>query len=92
MDNIVLNAIANPVRLKLLYCLSRERKNVLQLIEKCGLSQSAVSQHLLKLKGAGLVKDEREGKFVYYSLVNPGTVLLIRTIDNFLKEMRNIKS
>jgi len=38
------------------------------LAEALGITQSAVSQHLRVLKGAGLVKDERQGYWIYYSL------------------------
>jgi len=71
MENLIVSAFSNPVRLKILCCLSKGKKNVHELIGNCGLAQSAVSQHLIKLKNAGLVKDEKEGKYVYYSLIHP---------------------
>lgn len=49
-------------------CLAAKPKNVTELIGNCGLSQSAVSQHLVKLKLSGLVETRKEGKEVYYSL------------------------
>ena len=36
--------------------------------EEFGISQPAVSQHLRVLKSAGLVRDERQGYWIYYSL------------------------
>lgn len=38
------------------------------LAERLGVSQSAVSQHLRVLKSAGLVRDERKGYWIFYSL------------------------
>ena len=70
MQNDIISAFSNPVRIKLLCCLSRGKKNVKQLIDNCGLTQSAVSQHLIKLKKAGLVKDKKIGKFVFYSITS----------------------
>ncbi len=61
-------AFGNQVRTKLILCLARSPKNVTQLIQNCGLSQSAVSQHLTKLKKSGIVKAEKNGKEVWYSL------------------------
>lgn len=68
MNNEALSAFSNPTRLKLLCCLSKKSTNVEELIGYCTLSQSAISQHLGKLKKAGLVKTKRRGKFIYYSL------------------------
>jgi len=66
-ENIV-KALCNPARLQILKCISKKEKTVAELIKTCGLSQSSVSQHLIKLKKAGLVKDRREGRKIYYSL------------------------
>jgi DNA-binding transcriptional ArsR family regulator len=85
MEYPVLNAFSNSVRLKLLCCLSKNRKNVQELMENCGLSQSAVSQHLTKLKKAGLVENEKSGKFVYYSLTNPKTAKIAMLMNDFCK-------
>jgi len=86
MKNKTVNAFANPVRIKLLCCLSKDKKNVAQLMENCGLSQSAVSQHLTKLKNANLVKTERDGKFIYYSITNPKTTVIANLLKEFCKE------
>ncbi len=42
--------------------------NVNALAKRIGISQSALSQHLRVLKASGLVKDEREGYWIHYSL------------------------
>lgn len=63
-------AIGNATRAKLILCLAKKPKNVSQMITICGLSQSAVSQHLAKLKKTGLVHTNKEGKEIYYSLSN----------------------
>ena len=73
MEKRVIYAFSNPTRLKLLCCLVKSSKNVNDLIENCGLSQSAVSQHLRKLKKTNLVKTTRRGRFIYYSLENKKT-------------------
>ena len=87
MENTIIAAFSNPVRLKLLCCLSKGKKNVRELIENCNLAQSAVSQHLLKLKKAGLIKYEREGKYVYYSLTNTKAAFLAHNLYEFAKEV-----
>lgn len=64
-------AFGNKVRTKLLLCLEQKSKNVSEIIATCGLSQSAVSQHLAKLKEARLVSARKDGKQVYYALTYP---------------------
>ena len=88
MQNDIVSAFSNPVRLKLLCCLSKGKKNVHELIGNCGLAQSAVSQHLMKLKKAGLVKDEKNGKYVFYSLVHPKAAYIAHDLNEFAKGVR----
>lgn len=68
MTDDIYTAFGNEVRVKLIHCLSQKSKSVTELIETCSLSQSAVSQHLRKLKEAGVVKTDKKGKTVWYSL------------------------
>lgn len=83
-----LDAFANPVRLKLICCLSKGKKNVQELIANCGLAQSAVSQHLTKLKRAGLVQHQKNGQYVYYSLLYPKSATLAKKIQEFIQEIQ----
>jgi len=87
MERKIIYAFSNPVRLKLLCCLNKKSSNVNELIDSCGLAQSAVSQHLTKLKSAGLVKSKRRGKFIYYSLVNEKTGKLANEVYEYAKEV-----
>jgi ArsR family transcriptional regulator len=83
----VLRIFASVPRLKLITCLKSGRKNVSELIKTCGLSQSAVSQHLSKLKKSGLVKAEKEGRTIYYSLADKEIVSISQKLFNFLKKI-----
>lgn len=87
MDEIQrLTAIANPVRLRLICCLNKKAKNVQELINTCTLSQSAVSQHLAKLRKSGLVKTQRHGAEIHYSLVNAKTAKIAHSLLSFIKQ------
>lgn len=55
-------------RIEIIELLKKEPMSVNALSEALGITQSAVSQHLRVLKGAGLVKNERQGYWIYYSL------------------------
>ncbi len=65
----VLHLLGNETRLKILYTLNLEgRLCVCDLSDILGLSISAVSQHLRKIKDRDLVFNVREGQTIYYSL------------------------
>ncbi|HBI35319.1 MAG: Transcriptional regulator, ArsR family [candidate division WWE3 bacterium GW2011_GWF2_41_45] len=87
MKNEIFMAISNPVRLKLIRCLSEKPKKVNDLINICGMSQSAVSQHLAKLKKAGILETHKEGKFVFYKLLYPEAAEIAVRVENLSKEM-----
>lgn len=55
-------------RIEIIELLKKEAMSVNAIADALGITQSAVSQHLRVLKSAGLVKDERQGYWIYYSL------------------------
>ncbi len=85
--DIILSALSNPTRLQLIQCLSHKPKSVSEMITICGLSQSAVSQHLAKLRRAGLVKTEKKGKTVYYHLAYPQLADLSSQMQTFIQKV-----
>lgn len=86
MKKNILPVFANMTRLKVINCLTDRPKNVGQLMKICRLSQSAVSQHLSKLKNAGLVQSDKIGKEVYYRLDNNRVGAITRILLNFVRE------
>ncbi|GAA2400796.1 metalloregulator ArsR/SmtB family transcription factor [Actinomadura vinacea] len=62
--------LADPTRMKILWALLQGESSVACLADLVGAAPTAVSQHLAKLRLAGLVKGRREGTFVYYSAAN----------------------
>lgn len=64
----LLKQLANANRLLLLCNLVNGEKTVSQLSEIIGLSHSAISQHLAKLRKAGLVEYDKRGQMVYYRI------------------------
>ena len=59
--------LADPTRIKILWALLHGESSVACLAELVSAAPTAVSQHLAKLRLAGLVRGRREGTFVYYS-------------------------
>lgn len=64
----LLTAMANAQRLRMLTVLSNEEMAVGNLAEHLGLSQSALSQHLAKLRALDLVATRRDAQTIHYSL------------------------
>jgi ArsR family transcriptional regulator len=64
------HALADETRLRILDCLLDCEQCVCDLTEELRAGQSRLSFHLKTLKDAGLIRDRREGRWVYYSL-NP---------------------
>jgi ArsR family transcriptional regulator len=63
--------IANPVRLCILAMLIKEEKSNVTEIQCCiDVPQPTVSQHLAKLKSAGIVSSERNGTEIIYKIKN----------------------
>jgi ArsR family transcriptional regulator len=63
-----LKALADPDRLKIIQCLQDGPKNVSQLAQLLRIEVANASHHLGVLRHARLVLDQKEGKFVIYSL------------------------
>ncbi len=64
----VLKAIAHPTRLFIVEELSKGERCVHELTEEIGADMSTVSKHLSLLKSVGIVRDEKRGAEVYYTL------------------------
>lgn len=67
----VFRALGNRARLRMAEHLAEGERCVAELVELVGLSWSTVSRHLATLRAAGVVRDERRGNQVVYSLALP---------------------
>ena len=63
-----LKALSDPNRREILEILKTGRLSAGEIAEKFPVSGAAVSKHLSVLKEADLIRDTREGKFIYYEL------------------------
>ena len=63
-----LKALSDPSRREILEMLKAGRLAAGEIAEKFPVSGAAVSKHLSVLKEADLIRDERQGKFIFYEL------------------------
>lgn len=63
-----LHALADSTRREILNLLKQSRMSAGDIVKNFSVSGAAISRHLSVLKEVGLIRDEREGKFIYYEL------------------------
>jgi ArsR family transcriptional regulator len=67
----IFKTLADPTRIRILALLEAEELAVQDLMDVLGMPQSRVSRHLGILREAGLLRDRRDGTFVYYRFLPP---------------------
>jgi ArsR family transcriptional regulator, zinc-responsive transcriptional repressor len=84
----LLKVLSAPARLAIVAELSEQPRFVHELVERLGMSQPLVSQHLRVLRGAGLVGVERHGKGATYSLADQHVAHIVADAVQHSKEGR----
>ncbi len=77
----IFKALADSTRLKILGLLSFREMCVCEVMVALDLTQPTASHHLRILENVGLVKDRKEGKWVLYSIANPGLFKGMRRLN-----------
>ena len=84
--SITLRAIAHPLRLKILsYIDKNDPVNVHDIFSNLNLDQSVTSQQLNILRASNLVKTNRKGKFIFYSLNYENIARINALVEGFKK-------
>jgi len=83
----VYKALADKTRLRILALLAHGELCVCELVPILSMSQPSVSQHLRKLRQAGLVKERKTAQWVYYS-IDGARFPLLPAIVNSLPDVR----
>jgi len=78
----ILKVLSNERRLMIVCMLYKGEKSVGTLEEIIGLSQSALSQHLARLRRDGLVKTRRDAQTIYYSLKSEETIQILACLHD----------
>lgn len=80
----VLKALAHPSRLWMVERLAEGELCVCELVAGVGADFSTVSKHLTVLKAAGIVRDDKRGKQVFYSLQVPCVLNFMHCVEAVL--------
>lgn len=65
---VTLRALADPIRREILNLLKSGRLSAGEITDHFDVTAASISRHLSVLKEADLIRDERQGKFIYYDL------------------------
>jgi DNA-binding transcriptional ArsR family regulator len=83
---LILRALNHKLRQQLLKLLEEKaRLTVTEIYSRLKLEQSVASQHLAILRRAGIVRTERDGKFIYYILNYPRIAEIGNSVNELLK-------
>jgi len=84
--SLVLRALNHKLRQQMIKMLEENNKmTVTDLYIQLRLEQSVASQHLAILRRAGIVKTERDGKYIYYRVNEERIAQINQIVDNLLK-------
>jgi len=82
----ILKALSHPIRLYILEILQEGEKCVNEIYERLHIDISTVSRHLSTLRKVGIIKDEKRGNQVYYSLRTICVLNFLKCAEDVVKE------
>ena len=83
---ITLRALNHKLRQQIVKLIDEHKRvTVTEIYIQLRLEQSVASQHLAILRRAGIVKTNRDGKFIYYSVNNPRVVQIMKCVEDLNK-------
>lgn len=78
----ILKVLAHPIRYGIALTLQHNGvMNVGAIQESLSLPQSTVSQHISKMRQVGIVEDTREGTKIFYELVDPTAINIVKALS-----------
>ena len=82
-----LKALADPIRREILNFLKGGRLSAGEIASHFSVTDAAISRHLSVLKDADLIRDTREGKFIFYDL----NVSVLEEIMLWIQELKGVQ-
>ena len=79
-----LKALSDPIRREILNLLKSGKMSAGEIVERFPVTGASISRHLSVLKEADLIRDTREGKFIYYDL----NVSVLEEIMLWIKDLK----
>ena len=86
----ILRALGEPMRSRIWRCLLERKHCVRSLSKKLGVSESAISQHMKVMRGAGLVYGEKYGYHTHYLPKQEALDLLFAAVQQMREQSRKV--
>jgi len=86
MHSELCKTLANDKRQMILGALRTDELSVGQLVERTGIQQANLSQHLSIMRAHGVVRTRREGTRIFYSIANPKLIQAFDLITEVMQE------
>lgn len=86
MEADLCSAFVDPTRILILYALDEKPRNVGELAQELGISQSATSRHLKVLRDRGLVFTKRHGNSIEYRLADQRLIEALDLLRSVLRD------
>jgi DNA-binding transcriptional ArsR family regulator len=86
------SAFADPTRILILYTLNERSRNVTELTNELGTTQSTTSRHLKILRERGLVRTTRQGTTITYELADVRLIAALDILRDVLRDGINVKA
>ena len=83
----ILKTVAHPIRLQMVDLLVGREMNVGEIQSALGISQSLTSQQLSVMKSRGILKSQRDGKLMYYSIDMPEVIHILECLRKCCKQV-----
>ncbi len=84
----IFQALASDPRLRILAYLSKSSMTAGEIAERFDMTKPSLSKHLSILEDAGLIKGEKKGQYIHYSIVQEH---IVNTLDGYLQEVCPIR-
>ena len=89
---LTLKALADPIRREIMNMLKSGRMSAGEITDRFEVTGASISRHLSVLKDADLIRDSREGKYIYYELNASVLEEIMLWITDLKGEEENVKN
>lgn len=80
----IFKSLGDTNRLRIVFSIGKDSLSVTEIIHATEISQTLVSFHLRTLRNSGVLKTERNGPFIYYSLSSPDIIDILNKISRVI--------
>lgn len=81
-----IKALADPTRREILNMLKQRKMSAGEIVDSFDMTGASISRHLSILKNANLIRDSKQGKYIYYEINLSFTEEVLEWISSFTKE------